>query len=803
MTSILSKWADRLYNTTGFDKKNGNSFKNPVFLVLAATLALWMLLAYSNHFSNGFHFDDSHTIEDNNAIKEINVRSFFTDTSTFSALTTNQTYRPYTTLENAIDYKLAGGLHPQVFHIHIFLSFVLTCLVLCFFTKKLLDRLDYSAHNSFWGLLVATIFGLLCANAETVNYIIQRAEIISGLYVLLGLSFFLTGGRWRKNYIYLLFPFIGFFAKEMAFVFAPVLLLYFLIFEEEVDLLHFYRGTEFKKCLRSFTKAGPAFILTIAFYIFYSSMLPETFDPGGLDRFKYLITQPMVMLHYIGTYFVPYNLSADSDWTVYDSILDYRAILGILGVLVLAYLALRASKNKSTKLFSFGMLWFFITLLPSSSFIAFAEVMNDHRSFIPYMGLTIAFVFGTKHLLDTYLPNVWTSKNGPTALLLFLVLFLSANAYGVYQRNKVWKDDLSLWKDVTLKSPGNGRGLMNYGLALMARADYADAEKCFEKALVINPNYGTLHINLGILKGATGNPTEAEFHFKRAIELNADNHSSWYYYGKFLSEAGRYEEAIGSLEKGVDISPNFSNIKELLMKAYHGNRDWEQLHLFSSRILESSPNDPSAKKYSDIARDKKSMADMLEAEIAAAPTAEKYLDLSLRFFNEGNYEKCISSANKALELRPEYAEAHNNIGIAYFYLKEYQEAIKAYEKALQLKPGYQLAQNNLSQVRAELNKPNVSALSIANLRASNDFINRSLGYYNEGRYKEAIEAARNSIAIRPNANAYNNICSAYNQLGQYDQAIEACREALKLEAEHTLAKGNLNFALQQKQKSNN
>src|SRR5690606_19319473 len=101
-----------------------------------------------------------------------------------------------------------------------------------------------------------------------------------------------------------------------------------------------------------------------------------------------------------------------------------------------------------------------------------------------------------------YLPNIWTSKNGPSALLLFLVLFLSANAYGVYQRNKVWKDDLSLWKDVTLKSPKNGRGLMNYGLALMARADYAGAERYFEKALVLNPNYGTLHINLGILKAA-------------------------------------------------------------------------------------------------------------------------------------------------------------------------------------------------------------------------------------------------------------------------------------------------------------
>ena len=42
-------------------------------------------------------------------------------------------------------------------------------------------------------------------------------------------------------------------------------------------------------------------------------------------------------------------------------------------------------------------------------------------------------------------------------------------AAGTHERNRVWHDDESLWRDVVAKSPNNGRGLMNYGLIFMQR----------------------------------------------------------------------------------------------------------------------------------------------------------------------------------------------------------------------------------------------------------------------------------------------------------------------------------------------
>jgi len=87
--------------------------------------------------------------------------------------------------------------------------------------------------------------------------------------------------------------------------------------------------------------------------------------------------------------------------------------------------------------------------------------------------------------------------------------------------------------------------------------------------------------------------------------------------------------------------------------------------------------------------------------------------------------------------------------------------------------------------------------NLSDKEVSNYYINLSLEYYRKEKYQTCIAAARKSIALAPNAIAYNNICSAYNELNEYQKAIAACNEALKLDANSKLAKGNLSFAKQQ------
>ena len=67
-----------------------------------------LIIVYSNHFTNPFHFDDEHTIVNNSWIRSIkNIPHFFVDGTTSSSLPQNQAYRPGITTLNTIDYAIA------------------------------------------------------------------------------------------------------------------------------------------------------------------------------------------------------------------------------------------------------------------------------------------------------------------------------------------------------------------------------------------------------------------------------------------------------------------------------------------------------------------------------------------------------------------------------------------------------------------------------------------------------------------------------------------------------------------------
>src|SRR2546423_5541028 len=145
--------------------------------VAAGLLALILLAAYSNHFQNSFHFDDAHTIVNNAAIQSLkNVPRFFTDARTFSSLPSNQSYRPLVSTLLAIDYRI-GGLNPLAYHLSIFALFVALTLLLAFVIYRLI-------HNVWIAIVAAALYGLHPANADTVNYVIASAEIISTLGVV-------------------------------------------------------------------------------------------------------------------------------------------------------------------------------------------------------------------------------------------------------------------------------------------------------------------------------------------------------------------------------------------------------------------------------------------------------------------------------------------------------------------------------------------------------------------------------------------------------------------------------------------
>ena len=90
-------------------------------------------------------------------------------------------------------------------------------------------------------------------------------------------------------------------------------------------------------------------------------------------------------------------------------------------------------------------------------------------------------------------------------------------------------------------------------------------------------------------------------------------------------------------------------------------------------------------------------------QVASNPTSDNYINLSLTQYKQKDYDGCIASCRKALELDPQSAIAYNNICSAHNAMKNWQEAMKACEKALDIDPDFERAGNNLKWAKGKLN----------------------------------------------------------------------------------------------------
>ena len=738
--------------------------KHLAFYVLVVIILSLLIGAYSNHFNNPFEFDDGHTIVNNNAIRSLrNIPQFFKDARTFSTLPANQSYRPGVTTLNAIDYWIGGKQEPEpfYFHVSIFISYLFLGTLLYFLFLKLFQQTIEHKWNKYIALFGAGFFCLHTANAETINYIIARSDSFSTLMIVLSFVIFLYKPNWRNKFIYLIPVMIGFFVKEPTIMIAPILFVYILLFDKNIYIIDWFSKKEFKEFISSGISLLPLFILIFLLFALSKIMTPATFFPSTTPRLYYILTQPFVILHYFNNFILPLSLSADTDWIPITTIFDYRVLIGILFIICLIAVSIYCSTKPLLRPVSFGIIWFLLALLPTS-LTSLAEILNDHRTFFPYIGLVIAstWLFG---LLVFRLQKQIESNSALKFGFLFILLFiLSAHAYGVRQRNKVWSSAESLWYDVTIKSPNNARGLMNYGVAKMAKGDYATTLTYFEKALKIYPNYSTLYTNIAIVKAAMGNNNEVEVNYKKALVLNSNNPETYFFYSTWLKSQKHYKEALDIVTNGL-----------LISKEHRGNK------ILRDEIIKLIANEGNA---------------LLGAEQQAArfPSAPNYLNLSLIYYQNGYFEKSIIAANNAIQLKPDYAKAYNNICSAQNMLGNYDEAIKAGEQALKINPNYQLAKNNLADGLSKKEKVDKVFLLIKKDPSEANYINLSLVYYQLGSFQKCMDAAEHALKANPNSEtAYNNICSAYNMLKLWDKAIEAGEKGLKINPNNQLLKNNL------------
>ncbi|MDX2427466.1 MAG: tetratricopeptide repeat protein [Xanthomonadales bacterium] len=167
----------------------------------------------------------------------------------------------------------------------------------------------------------------------------------------------------------------------------------------------------------------------------------------------------------------------------------------------------------------------------------------------------------------------------------------------------------------------------------------------------------------------------------------------------------------------------------------------------------------------------------------------------------GQNAEAIASFRKALQIKPEYAEAHNNLGVALYDAGELDQATASYREALTVRPSYAEAQNNLGNALADLGQPEIALASFSaalqlNPRYFQAHYNRGNVLRSMGRHDEAIDSFNSAIGLRPDyAEAFNSLGNTLNEQGKHPQAIDNLTRAIQLRPDYSEAHCNLGNAL--------
>ena len=521
-----------------------------VMLHLAIILVLGTVI-YSNSFDCTFHFDDIISIVNNDAIKDV---------SDINTIWKSNSRRFIAYLSLAINHHF-GALNVWGYHFFNLMIHLTTSLLvywLMFITLKTpnVKSLIPVKDHQWIALVVALIFVSHPLATQSVTYIIQRMASMVTLFYLFAIILYLKGrlnqGSTSLSIGYFITALIAaifaLFTKENAFTIPLVILLVEIsLFKRDKIVVNFSKPRIILGCI-----VFLSFLLLLFSRVsssFFQTIPPSFGHTYTVTPWNYLLTQFSVIVKYIQLLCFPINLNFDYDYAISNSLMEPRTFLSLGFLLALVGLSIYLFKKQ--KLISFGIMWFFITISIESSFIPLADLIFEHRTYLPSVGFFMILTVGIYQLM-------W-QKNKKIALgLIFLII--GTNSFATYQRNKIWKNEGTLWNDVIAKSPNKARPYLCRGNYYKNLKRNREALSDFTKSISLNPAYIEPYNNKGTTLYNEGLLTEALSYLNYAIENSPDYTEAYINKGIVLATQKKYSKALENFNRAIEIEPNNADI---------------------------------------------------------------------------------------------------------------------------------------------------------------------------------------------------------------------------------------------------
>ncbi|HEY2386116.1 MAG TPA: tetratricopeptide repeat protein [Candidatus Binatia bacterium] len=708
-----------------------------ILLLVAAACAV-----YANSFGVPFLFDDRSAIVSNLRIRELWPGPFTAE-------------RPIVELTLALNYAF-GGLHVVGYHVVNLLLHVACGLLLYDLARRTLQLTGTASGTERWvAWWAALLFLVHPLQTEAVTYVISRSEVLTALWYLATLELVLLGDEHAEHRTVLWLLAIGTCALGMAtkpaMVTAPIAAWWLArcVLRRPVTV-----GLSFAED-RARGRVGPAptrwpvlFGLAATWLVLIALLTFRETPGAGLDvgiaPVEYFRTQLGVTWHYFRLLVWPMQQTIEYDWplaTRWDAATVVVPALGWLAVLALLAWLVRTRRGAAAFWLGLALL----ALAPSSTFVPIADLVFEHRMYLPVGGFAVLAA----------LAGTGLGRRAPRLATLGGLAVVVALGSATIARNRLWHDPVALWEDALAKAPSKPRVFRNLINAYEERGDRANAARVAAQETLV---FETLHRSrprdpevltaLADTYARRGQLEEANTLLVQAVQLGPEDALARAAYGSVLLETGHAEEAVAQLEMaeglararrdwvGHDllrsvltnlgwaygsVGRQHDAVRVLRLAADNGDVTalnnlgsmlgrlgmWEDARRVLERAHERDPNDPNVASnlgwvYANLGQLERA-ATLLEDAIVKQPREPSaHGNLGWVRLRSGDPGGALTALAVAQSLDPGNAWIANMQGIAHARLGEWPAATTSFQRAITLSPDSDLARDNLARAEQKL-----------------------------------------------------------------------------------------------------
>lgn len=448
-------------------------------------------------------------------------------------------WHPLTWISHMLDCQLYG-LNPSGHHLTNVLLHSVTAVLLFLVLQQMTAARWRSAF-------VAAIFAIHPLRVESVAWVAERKDVLSGLFLVLTIGAYARYARRPSAMGYTLVAVLfalGLMCKPMLVTLPFVLLLL------DYWPLDRWGGGEnrniFRLPRRLFLEKLPLFALAAA-----SCLVTLFAQKGAIQPFTG-VSLPFRVFNaftsyavYLRQLFWPSDLAA-----LYPFPAGSVGVGGILSLALLAGISIAVFAWRRHRYLVTGWLWYLIMLGPVIGIVQVGiQAHADRYSYLPQIGLYLLLTWAVADLCAG-----WRYRRlllGTLSVVLLAALIFVARTQAAY-----WQNSQSLWTHAIACTSDNAMAHTNLGEAFYEKGMLDEAMAHYRTALQIDSNQTLAHSALGLALLETGRPDESVRHLLRALEINPNFADAHYNLGNTFMETGQANDAIAHFNRAVEINPN-------------------------------------------------------------------------------------------------------------------------------------------------------------------------------------------------------------------------------------------------------